>query len=363
MKMYSRPIHGSINPNELRTLGLKQEILLDFSANISPIGVPNGVCEDIQRVDLEIYPDPECLEIREAISKYISNPSQQIPIEKIFVGNGSNEILHLISRIYLSKKSTVLVMTPTYGEYEFACRLSGARVIKFNANVDTNFRWDFRDVSDLIKTKKPHVVIICNPNNPTGIFCKRHEIDTLARISFDSGSMLIIDEAYLSFVAKPWNSLSLLKYTNVVLVRSMSKDFALTALRLGYALSSEDVVSSLRFFQPEWSVNSLAQKIGILALEDNEYIHKAREVVSTAKNYLKKALTELGFETINSDANFILIRVGNASKWRTLLLKKGFVVRDCTSFDLPNYMRVGIRVIEDCKLLVKAIKEVAQDVN
>ena len=103
--MCSRPIHGSINPNELRILGLKKENLLDFSANISPIGLPDGVCEAIQTVDLEIYPDPECLDIREAISKHISNSSYQIPIERIFVGNGSNEILHLISRIYLSKKS------------------------------------------------------------------------------------------------------------------------------------------------------------------------------------------------------------------------------------------------------------------
>ena len=359
--MYSRPIHGSINPNELRILGLKQENVLDFSANISPIGLPGGVSEAIQRVDLEIYPDPECLEIRETISKHISNSSHKIAIERIFVGNGSNEILHLISRKYLSKKSTVLVFAPTYGEYEFACRLAGARVINFNANVDTGFRWNFRKVSNLIKTKKPHVVIICNPNNPTGIFCNRHEIETLAKTSLNSGSMLIIDEAYLSFVAKPWDSLSLLKYSNIILVRSMSKDFALTALRLGYALSSEDVVYNLRSLQPEWSVNSLAQKTGISALEDKEYIHKAREVVFSAKNYLKKELTELGLETINSDANFLLIDVGNASQWRTLLLKKGFVVRDCTSFGLPNYIRVGFRNIEDCKLLVEAISVVAKD--
>ena len=95
--MIVRPIHGSINTHELKLLKLKKDNLLDFSANISPIGSPKGVWEAIQNVDLNVYPDPDCLEIREAISKYISGSIQKIPIDQLFVGNGSNEIIHLIS--------------------------------------------------------------------------------------------------------------------------------------------------------------------------------------------------------------------------------------------------------------------------
>jgi len=358
--MNSRPIHGSINPNELKLLGLEQEQLLDFSANISPIGSPNGIWEAIKSVDLSIYPDPDCLEIRGSISKHLSNSKFKIPIEKIFIGNGSNEIIHLISRIKLSKKSTVLVMTPTYGEYEYAFSLSGAHIININANVASDFRWDFLEVVNLIKKKKPNVVIICNPNNPTGVYCKRYEIETLLKASIDTCSFVILDEAYLSFVANPWNSLSMLKYSNVILVRSMTKNYANTALRLGYALASEDVVSKLRALQPDWSVNSLAQKAGISALEDHEYLPNARKVMFSARNYLKRALTELGLKIVPTDANFLLIEVDSATKWRSLLLEKGLVVRDCTSFGLPNYIRVGIRIKEDCKLLVKAITEVSQ---
>ena len=105
----------------------------------------------------------------------------------------------------------------------------------------------------------------------------------------------------------------------------------------------------------------MAQKAGISVLKNYEYLPKARKVVFSVKNYLKASLTELGLKTINSDANFLLIDVGNASQWRTLLLKKGFVVRDCSSFGLPNYIRVGFRNIEDCKLLVEAISVVAKD--
>ena len=359
--MNSRPIHGSINPHELKLLGLEQKKVLDFSANISPIGSPKDTWDAIKSVDLSIYPDPDCLEIRESISKHLSNSKLKIPIEKVFVGNGSNEIIHLTSRIILSKKSTALVMTPTYGEYEYAFRLSGANIIYFDANVTRDFRWDFFEVVNLIKNKKPNVVIICNPNNPTGVYCKRNEIETLVKASIHSGSMVILDEAYLSFVANPWNSLSMLKYSNIILVRSMSKNYANTALRLGYALASEDFVSKLRALQPDWSVNSLAQKAGISALEDHEYLTNARKVMFSARNYLKISLNELGLKTIPTDANFLLIRVDNANKWRSLLLAKGVVVRDCTSFGLPNYIRVGIRIMEDCKFLVKAITEVFQN--
>ena len=358
--MVVRPIHGSINPSELKLLQLKNDNLLDFSTNISPIGSPKGVWEAIKSIDLSVYPDPDCLEIREAISKYISEPTNKIPIEQLFVGNGSNEIIHLISRVKLSKQSTALIMTPTYGEYEYAFRLSGANVIKYASNDVDNFRWNFIEVVSLIKDKKPNVVILCNPNNPTGIYCMPDEVETLVEAASHSGSMLILDEAYLSFVANPWNSLSMLKYSNIMLIRSMSKNYANTALRLGYAVASADIVSKIRALQPDWSVNSLAQKVGIAALEDNEYLTNVRKVVFSARSYLKKALTELGLETIPSDANFLLIKVDNASRWRYLLLKKGVVVRDCSSFGLPNYIRVGIRVIEDCKILVDAITKVSE---
>ena len=352
-----RPIHGNINLNELRLLGLKKESILDFSANISPLGQPNYIWEAIKSVDLNIYPDPDCIEIREAISKKISTPLFNIPIERVFVGNGSNEIFHLICRIILSKKSTALILTPTYGEYEFACRLAGGIVEKFNADASSGFKWNFISASKLIKDRKPELVIICNPNNPTGLYCDRNEIEILLKASEEVGSIVVIDQAYLSFVEKPWESISLLKNYNTILVRSMSKDYAQTATRLGYALSSANIVSKLRSIQPDWSVNSLAQKVGIYVLNDQDYIEKVRQTVFSAKNFLKKELTGLGLETVSSDANFILIKVDNASKWRSLLLKKGIVVRDCSSFGLTNYIRVGIRIMDDCKILVKAIKE------
>ena len=353
-------MHGSINPRELRALGLRPEDLLDFSASISPIGPPEGVWEAIRGVDLSAYPDPECLELREAICRHLSTPAQSVSMEQVLVGNGSTEIFHLLTRVYLSNAGTALLLTPTYGEYDGACRLAGAEILNIEADLSGDFRWDIGEATRLISAKKPDLVIICNPNNPTGVYLGRQEVETLADAAKDAGSLLVVDEAYLSFVEDPWDSLELLGRPEVMLVRSMTKDYAQTALRLGYAVASEQVVSRLREYQPDWSVNGLAQKAGVCALEDTGYLPRAREAVFRAKKILTGELEALGLEVPPSEANFILVKVGDAAKWRTLLLSKGVVVRDCSSFGLPQYIRVGIRPIADCHKLAAAMAEVAQ---
>ena len=355
-----RPVHGSINLREVRALGLKPEDLLDFSASISPIGPPEGVWEAIRSVNLSSYPDPECLELREAICRHVSTPFGELAMERVLVGNGSTEIFHLLTRVYLSDNGTALLMTPTYGEYDGACRLAGAQILNLEADLSGDFRWDIAAATNLISVKKPDLIIVCNPNNPTGVYLNQTEVETLADAAKGAGGLLVVDEAYLSFVEEPWDSLTLLDRPEVILVRSMTKDYAQTALRLGYALASEEVVFRLREYQPDWSVNSLAQKAGISALEDAGYLPRAREAVFAAKDYLAKELEKLGLEVPRSEANFTLVKVGDAAKWRSLLLAKGMVVRDCTSFGLPQHIRLGIRTMGDCQRLAAAMAEVAE---
>ena len=338
---------------------------MDFSASISPSGPPEGVWEAIRSVDLSAYPDPECLELREAICRRLSTPSRQVPMERVLVGNGSTEIFHLLARAYLSSSAgragggSAVLMTPTYGEYEGACRLAGAQILNVDADLQGDFRWDIGAASSLISANKPDLVIVCNPNNPTGVYLDRREVKALADAAKGAGSLLVVDEAYLSFVEDPWDSLELLERANVILVRSMTKDYAQTALRLGYALAFEAVVSRLRAYQPDWSVNGLAQKAGISALEDTGYLPRAREAVFSAKKYLSAEFAALGLAVPPSEANFLLVKVGDAPKWRSLLLAKGMVVRDCTSFGLPEYIRVGIRTMADCQRLAGAMTDVA----
>ena len=169
--------------------------------------------------------------------------------------------------------------------------------------------------------------------------------------------MLVLDEAYVSFIEDRWDWQPLLEMGNVVLLRSMTKDYALTGLRLGYALADPKVITKLASFQPDWSVNSLAQAAGLVALANTEYLSQARQIVDQAKAFLIEQLALLEFKVHPSAANFLLVQVGNGTMMRDNLLKKGLVVRDCASFGLPDCIRIGVRTLGDCQGLVEAMRK------
>ena len=364
----SRPVHGGIRPADLRALGLRPEDVLDFSASVSPLGPPAGVWEAMQRVDLTAYPDPSCLELREAISAHLAGGSPWLTRQgglspgRILVGNGSTELIHLLARAYLVPAKpgivhTALLLTPTYGEYLGACRLAGASVLALEANRSNGFRWDIAEAALISNVRRRGLVFLCNPNNPTGVFLAQSEVEALAQATQRGGGLLVVDEAYLGFVEQPWDTLSLLERDNVVLLRSMTKDYALTGLRLGYLLASAEVTARLSAFQPDWSVNALAQAAGLVALADAGYLPRARQAVAQAREYLTGQLTALGFRVYPSAANFLLVDVGGGGAWRDKLMRRGMFVRDCASFGLPDCIRVGIRPLADCQRLVQAMAE------
>ena len=361
----SRPTHGGVKPAELRALGLQPENVLDFSASVSPIGPPQGVWEALNRVDLAAYPDPQSMLLREAISSSLSSPqSAAVGADRILVGNGSTEIIHLLARAYLSPPrpgaaNTAFLLTPTYGEYAGACRLMGASISCLDGLERPGFKWDLELTARRISQEKPSLIFLCNPNNPTGVFLSHQEVSLLAQAAEKTGALLVLDEAYLSFVDKPWDSLSMLDQGQVILVRSMTKDYGLTALRLGYSLASEEVTQRLGTLQPDWSVNGLSQAAGLAALADTGYLDLARRAVTEAKEFLSAKLTSLGFSVPPSAANFLLVQVGDAAACRDKLMRQGLVVRDCTSFGLPEYIRVGIRSLPDCQRLTEAMSRLA----
>ena len=357
----ARPIHGGVKPAELRALGLKPEDVLDFSASVSPIGPPEGVRDALIQVDLAAYPDPQCLLLREAISNHLSSASSEpVSTENILVGNGSTEIIHLLARAYLSPPraraaNTTFILTPTYGEYEGACRLMGSTISCLTGLDRPGFKWDVELAARRIAQEKPSLIFLCNPNNPTGVFLNHNEILLLAQAADGTGGLLVLDEAYLSFVEEPWDSLSLLGLGPVILVRSMTKDYGLTALRLGYSVASEEVKQRLGALQPDWSVNGLSQAAGLAALADTGYLDRARQAVTQSKSFLSARLENLGFSVQPSAANFLLVRVGDATGWSDKLIRQGLAVRDCTSFGLPEYIRVGIRPMADCQRLAEVM--------
>ncbi len=361
-----RPVHGGVRPADLRALGLRPEEVLDFSASVSPLGPPAGVWEDMQRVDLTAYPDPSCLELRETIAACLVRQSPflagqgGLPLDRILAGNGSTELIHLLVRAFLTppRRDTHnfgLLFGPTYGEYAGACRLAGGGAGTLEAQGEAGFVWDLKQARVRINQQRPSLVFLCNPNNPTGVFLPRPDVEALAQAVHLAGGLLVVDEAYLGFVDQPWDTLSLLAWDSVVLLRSMTKDYALTGLRLGYLLASEEVTARLSAFQPDWSVNALAQAAGLVALADAGYLPRARQAVAGAREYLAGELTALSFRVHPSAANFLLVQVGDGAAWRERLMRRGLFVRDCASFGLPDCIRVGIRPLADCQRLVQAM--------
>ena len=364
----ARPVHGGIKPAELRALGLRPEDCLDFSASVSPLGPPDGVAEAMAGVDLAAYPDPHCLALTETIAAH--HAADSVAIENVIVGNGSTEIIHLLTRAYIGPPSSgcspsALLLTPTYGEYDGAVRISGGAVHTLAATrADGRFTWDITAAIAEIDAQRPALVFVCNPNNPTGALLTAEELHRLADATESASSLLVVDEAYINLAERHAEAdvvALAARHPSVIALRSMTKDYALTALRLGYAVASPSVIDRLSALQPDWSVNGLAQAAGVVALADVEYLPRARAAVAASLRCVVDGLDMLGICCYPAAANFVLAQVGDAGALRERLARRGLFVRDCASFGLPDCIRIGLRPVEDCRRLTDAIAEVWND--
>jgi len=341
-------VHGGINYAELKVLGINPDNILDFSVSTNPFMPPPGIEKIINTAPITQYPDSQCTKLRQKISEKLG-----VPPENILTGNGTTELIRLIVFVYLRQGDRVLIVEPTYGEYEIACRLAGARLVKYRAKEQEGFLPDIEEVVSTIRRQQPCAVFICNPNNPVGNYLSRQDIEQVLIALEDR--LLVIDEAYVAFTENSWNSLELTKKGNVIVVRSMTKDYGIPGLRLGYAVSSNKIIDSLRPALPPWNVNSIAQNAGVYVLGQEEYLLQSLQQTQEAKSFLTGELTRLGFRVLPSDANFFLVKVDNAMEFRRALLAKGILVRDCTSFGLKEYIRVAPRTLPECRKLIETI--------
>ena len=360
-----RPVHGGIKEAELRALGLRLEDCLDFSASVSPLGPPAGVAEAIASVDLAAYPDPHCLALTEAIASH--HAADGVDAENVIVGNGSTEIIHLLTRAYVGQSrgngtKSALLLTPTYGEYDGAVRISGGNVATITAIRERDgFRWDTDAVVERIAAERPALTFVCNPNNPTGAMMGRGDLETLADAVGNVGGLLVVDEAYIN-LSECWVEADVVAlaaaHGAVIALRSMTKDYALTALRLGYAIAGPRVIARLAALQPDWSVNGLAQAAGMVALQDADYLARARAAVAASRQCVADGLAAAGVRCYPTAANFVLAQVGDAAALCEQLARRGLFVRDCASFGLPDCIRIGLRPAADCRKLTDAIVEI-----
>jgi histidinol-phosphate aminotransferase len=344
-------VHGGIEYAELKKPGISLETILDFSVSCNPFGAPPGIREALADTSLECYPDSEATELKQALAAKLNTSTG-----KLIIGSGSTELIRLIASAYFEPNDLVLIPQPTYGEYEVACHLADTKILKQPLLKEPDFQLNAAEMTNLIRQHQPKAVFLCNPNNPTGQYMSKEQVEHI--MSSYQDSLVILDEAYIAFTDNAWSSQDMVDLGNLVILRSMTKDYALAGLRLGYALATEPIISVLKRVRPPWNVNAPAQKAGIFVLNDDSYLKECSNKIREARDFLVEELEGLGLSPLPSQTNFFLVKVGNATVLRQALLNKGILVRDCTSFGLPQYIRLAPRTLPECQKLIESIKEV-----
>ncbi len=341
-------VHGGPDFAELKQWGITPDSLLDFSVGFNPLGIPPGLKEKVAAFPFDSYPDAQAMQFREALARKLG-----VTPENIIAGNGSSELIWLCCLAYFGSRDKIVIAGPTFGEYERAGLIGGSVPVAVNSR-PPDFKVNVEALIQTARRRKARGIFLCNPNNPTGAYLTQREVEGILDSLPDT--LVVLDEAYVAFTDGAWPSEPLVSRPNVVVLRSMTKDYGLAGLRLGYTLAAPEIISNLRKVCPPWNVNSLAQHAGIMALNEDQHVRRGYEIVRQAKDYLYARLRELGLAPVPSATNFFLVKVGNAGSLRQALLRKGILVRDCSSFGLPEYIRLAARPIADCQRLVEALQ-------
>ncbi|MBC2854802.1 MULTISPECIES: threonine-phosphate decarboxylase CobD [Cetobacterium] len=330
--------------------------VLDYSSNINPLGVPNSfkkaVIENFET--LEKYPDIDYVELRTAIGDY-----NNCHIDNVVVGNGATEVLFLYMKAVKAKK--VLIIAPTFAEYERAARAAG-RDVKFfplskDFSLNENMLLEFITDED--------VVVMCNPNNPTGKFQNLEKIKKIADFLERKNKKLFIDEAFIEFV-DDWKDKTafLLKHKNIFILRALTKFFALPGVRLGYGLTyDESILDEIKNIREPWSVNGVAEIAGKTMLLDTLYIHETENWIKKEKLWFYEELCKIdNIEVTPTETNFILVKLlnDNAKSFRKKMIENGVLVRDASNFMFldESYIRLAIKDRKKNEQVLEALRRV-----
>ena len=328
---------------------------LDFSANVSPLGVPDGVRRAIEQAAAQAdrYPDPLCRALRAAIAQ-----KEAVPPEHILCGNGAAD---LIFRAVLARKPRkALVTAPSFAEYAAALETVDCEIIRYALMEERDFRLE----ADFLQAITPDVdmVFLCQPNNPTGLTSPRELLLHIAARCRDFGTLLVLDECFTDFLdASEAHSLKgeLERFPNLLILQAFTKLYAMAGVRLGYALCADTaLLEALAKAGQPWAVSSLAQAAGIAALGETDYVQQLRRLIGEERPWLLGELTALGLRVIPGEANYLLFACG--CPLTLPLRQRGILIRSCANYPGldERWYRVAVRAHEENQHLVAALREV-----
>ncbi|MFH7319604.1 threonine-phosphate decarboxylase CobD [Desulfurivibrio sp. D14AmB] len=317
--------------------GVEPQAMLDFSASINPLGMPAAAREAIIAgiAQLGHYPDPLAEELVAALAE-----SHRINPELLLAGNGSTELLYLALRVL--KPGKVLLTAPGFSEYERAARLVGGKIKWLRLKRQDDFRID--PAAFTAAMAGCDLALLCNPNNPTGQALSREETSVIATAAKACRCRLLLDEAFADFCPEI-SLLGHLHHSHLLILRSLTKFYALPGLRLGFLLLPRQLRSRFLAHKEPWSVNTLAIRAAVAALADRRFAEQSRELIAGERPWLAARLSRLVAKVYPAAANYLLLESEHARELRAGLLGQGIALRDCGNFRGlgPHFLRVAVR--------------------
>lgn len=351
--------------------------ILDYSSNINPYGLAENLKKEIfeKLFVLERYPDPDYIELREKIAE-----KNNLNIENIIVGNGATEIIFLFMKILSPKK--VLIVSPTFGEYERAIKAStlandSLEINYFELKETENFVLNIKNLETELENNYD-LLILCNPNNPTGQFLKLKKLEEILKICEQKNTKLFVDEAFVEFV-EDWENESIINSKenkeNLFVIRAFTKFFAIPGLRLGYGICfNNNLLKKMLEKKEPWSVNNIADLAGKTVLDDENYIQKTKEWIKDQKKYMYENLNKIeGLRAYKTEVNFILLKIEDnllekgldVKNLRKKMLEKGILIRDASNFIYLNkhYFRLAIKDKLNNEKVIETLTSILKNYN
>ena len=380
--------HGGNIYKVFREKNLKE--ILDYSSNINPYGIPESLkSRIIENLEiLERYPDPDYVELREKLAHL-----NKVDMSDIVLGNGATEIIFLFMKVINPKK--ILIVSPTFGEYERAVKAVGTsrnsidlscsddnknienkkiEIEYFELKESDDFKLNIGNLKNELE-KKYDLLIICNPNNPTGKFLKLAQTEEILKECNKYDTKLFIDEAFIEFLADGMKE-SIINTEenkkNLFVIRAFTKFFAIPGLRLGYGMYfDEELEKKISEKKEPWSVNNIAEMAGLTVLDDTEYIEKTLKWIVEEKIYMYEKLNEIsGIKVYETEVNFITGKIDeklfseglNVKILREKMLEQGILIRNASNFKFldERFFRLAIKDRESNKRVIEVLKGIFQ---
>lgn len=302
--------------------------------------------------DLFLYPDGAAIELSNKVAAFLG-----VEKEKLVFGNGSDEVIRLLTRAYMSCGDEAVMADVTFPRYQTNVFLEGGSPVIVPLVDGTH---DLKAMARAV-TPKTKLIFVCNPNNPTGTIVGKKELLAFLE-SIPSHILVVVDEAYMEYVTTDdyLETLPLLsQFDNLIVLRTFSKIYGLAGLRVGFGVMNEEIAEQLRKVKDVFNVNMIAQRSAVIALEDQSFIRECTHKNQVGREYLEKEFHRLGVRYFPSQANFIMVDTGlNGDHVSSELVKRGIVVRSGTLLGYPTTVRVTIGTEEDNRLFVSSLEQI-----